>query len=202
MEQHPGTYIVHGIPADSTSGSLENNLCIDKSKNQTWKDFLAIVLEHTPTLSCSSVTSTSAPIEMYSRVGVILKNGKVLNARSKDGISVTYSPDVKLMLGDNGETLQERVTTAITNKRGRYNELIVGEPEVEGLYFSDGVSHLGGNMVSNQPFLQSEAETNAAIRELAQISLARNLPLYKFKQGSGFVQVNPRKYIEQTKAVA
>lgn len=199
LDNNPEHYIVHGIPASGKKSSLENNHALrNRRANMTWKDFLNLVLDHTPTLSCSSVTKNSSQSEFYSRVGVIVEDGKVYNAFSQDGCTQTYARDVRLPLSDlcnHGKDINARVQKALHGRTGRYNELVVGSPQIKGIFYTDGIQRETTGRCefeSHTPFLDDEWETQKAIKELAQIAKERGIPMYRFERGKGFVEESTR----------
>ena len=192
--EFPNAVIAHGVPMNGNKRSLDNNLCIKCSASDTYIDFLGFLLDNKPTISCSSTEPGAPAMTLYSRVGVILNGGNIHNANPGDSVTITYAPNVKLPSHRQTGTLKEQIRSAVSQRKGRYNELIVSQPEVAGIYFSDGITREG--RWEYVEYLGVEQTEEQVLTTLAKLAIQRGLPLYKHSQGTGFIEVNPRELLQ------
>lgn len=110
--------------------------------NIEWRTKLDVVLCLAPTLSTSSIKQGDASDSMWCRSGVILKKGSVVMGREGDaGTRATSIGNRESGLGnkdlkDIEQAVRSRGSGAFGYKN--YNELVVRDPEIAGLYiYSD-----------------------------------------------------------------
>ncbi|MEK6928295.1 MAG: hypothetical protein AABX11_07725 [Nanoarchaeota archaeon] len=190
LKTNHDSVVVHGLPVDSYAGQRiqVNNRAFEQisltdGSDCTLIDFFNLIQTHRPMLSCSLITPRSSKRNFYNDRGIILSEGKVYSIRESDATSTTLSPNLRLPMtgADVAPSLEDRTLDLATQRPHKWNELSVGNPQIQGLYFLETETPSKRNL-SNQT-------------ELARLALQNNLPLYSFQEGKGFVQVSPNEYI-------
>ena len=198
--------IVHGIPYYKDGwGNYPQfyNNEYWKSKNNpikgqsqmTLEDFVDNILSKKPDLSASAIRKDSSTGEFYSPYGVIIKEGKIYDAAAHDIASQGASEKerVKMRLSGGSGSIHERVRNASRERPESYNEFVVGDNHtIGGLYFVEG--HQGWSVLSGKGQSQTEI-----VQRLAKEAIKYHVPLYKFKEEQGFIEVNPNDYLDKRK---
>lgn len=121
--------VVHAIHPtfDPTANSL-------LEKGVPWQTKLKIIFALEPTLSCSTVIPGDGYENMWARMGVVLKKGMVSQASSQD--AGTLATGLKSRSGwSESRDIEKEIDQAITQRdKHGYNELVVENPGVGGLY--------------------------------------------------------------------
>lgn len=130
-----GVYIVHGIsPNFSSEGS--------QGEQKTWQEKLDKVLQDKSiTLSCSSVKEDNSRSysNFWSPLGVILKEGDIVNAFRKDMGSIRIQEGQRAF-GIDQPDIYQAVEKAIYEQTDEYNEIAITNCEIDKMYFiSDAI---------------------------------------------------------------
>jgi len=135
-----------------------------------WKTKLKILLTLGPTISSSTMRKGESGEELWARMGVILSGGSVKTADARD--AATRAEGLKKRTGwSYQKNIRERIGNAITQKRDRYNELTVENPDIAGFFIN--TDEISGIRRSN---LASVSEIIPFIKELG-------MPLYAMRDG-------------------
>lgn len=187
--------IVHGIPIDAHSNygmRIRNNPVMQRDipggnnpENWTPDFFLKIILDNKPALSASSISSSSSSEELYSPIGVILKEGHIYAASDVDMASRPIrGTKLRLPGHDTAPSSAEEIESRALKSpmrlsgKGYYGELVVAKPEVKGLYIVE-------NGKSRQQFMIGGYEKYYGM--MKELSSKYNLPLYVHREGTGFI---------------
>ena len=160
---------VHGLHPSYTpkSNSLLHNLA-------DWQAKLDVFLALQPTVSASTIVRGDGPSALWSRMGVLLTKGIVESVDSGD--AATQAQGTKNRSGFyRGELSDAKIRSTIQHRHQRhqknYNEFVVSNPEIAGLYFC--------REASTEPDL-------VPIEEMAEVAEALRLPLYELANGQVF----------------
>jgi len=195
-----GQKVIVGIPT-RIEKSLRNNLQAQKEAlyhansggEIGFSFYLNKIIQKKPMLSASSIDISSDRNKFYYHSGIILKEGRIFDAAPTDAGSKSEN-SVKLAIRHQNADIEDRAGEAARSARisnGEYNELIVGDYSIEGIYFNREAMEKG----ASGRYSLSPEKAEQEIKNLANISLKHNLPLYEFAQGRGFVKVNPSDYL-------
>ncbi len=161
-------FIVHGIHPNFVPG--DNSLL---NRNVDWKTKLKIVLALEPTLSASTISEGDSFRNMWARMGVVLNGGLIEKAMPLDSgtkaESLRKRTIGKLKMPDK---VSEQIKEAI-GLRGKesYNELVVQNPQVAGLYISVDET---GNTIRRDV---------VDLKEIAQAAEDFGLPIFLIEGG-------------------
>ena len=160
--------IVHGIhPNFVPAGNSLLNLDVD------WQTKLKIALAFEPSLAASSIKENDSNRNMWARMGLIIRGGRVIKAYPQDlgtvatGIKKRYESGILMP-----EMVSEQIKEAITKRAdGGYNELNIDECQTAGFYFcTDRTKNLIENNIVD-------------LDEIYQTCQELELPLYVIKNG-------------------
>lgn len=206
IRDEKGAYIIHGLPliegkdewarARARERHVQrvagNNPSFYKRHraeiyNASPTTVYGLMKKNNPALSTSLVTQDTDPKRFFSKVGVILKEGDIYTASPQDATTV---PIGKIRLPRfRAESLEKGIDEAVAQSKRNYtgrehhpqNELTVNEWTPGGFYMLNEGKPLDQNIR----------------REMASLAISEGVPLYEFKQGSGFQEVNPRDYLSR-----
>ena len=168
------TLIIHGIQNDFV---LNANTML--AKGTSWQTKVDILLGLQPTISTSTVSSGDKPVNMWSPMGVVLKEGNVIAAAHQD--AATKMEGLKRRKTWEVTDIKKDIDRAISARSPKdYNELVVENPEVAAFYV-------------NLDYQRQPKDTMlASNRDILQAAIDRNLPLIGLVQGEPYqVQYNP-----------
>jgi hypothetical protein len=195
-----GVTFVHSLPFTDRNAELANNDSLTREeKTKQWDYFLEKVVREKPAISASSVGPGDEVNAIYSPIGIVLREGRIYDAGPRDMGSRAKKGVRYRAFGAPGP-LENRIREAVTKSRSPgigedYNEFVLGEgSEIQGLYFAD--RHLKWGYDEHDNFGPYAPEV---VANLAQKAVEMNVPLYKFSQGRGFIEVNPKDYMPQKK---
>jgi len=158
---------IHGIhPNFVPSGNSPLQDWVD------WKTKLKILLALEPTISTSSIKQGDSWTKMFSRMGVILNGGSVRAANPVDmGSRATTLKQRNV--ASSSEKPEDEIRRAIvdTHPKDGYNELVVENPKVSGLFvcLDDTGYYIKKDKVSDE--------------EMVNVSKELGMPLYAIREG-------------------
>lgn len=134
-------FFVHAIVEEDGKPS-DNNATID-TKSASFNDQVAIINGVGPTLSASTVGFGTKHLTFNTTQGglgsgVFLSAGRILAAAPADIGSRAvglYERDLLPVGSEKKEAIEEAIATRASGDPDRYNELIIAEPEIAGVYF-------------------------------------------------------------------
>ena len=142
-----------------------------------WQTKLTILLAFQPTISASTLERGDTFVNMWARMGAVLKGGSVDFASSRDAGSVPSSLDDRQSFGPS-----EEVDQAIANRRAAdYNEFSIGTPEISGFYVC--LDRMGG--VQRDDLVVSS--------KIVAVTKQLGIPLYAVKNGVFYEAVYEEK---------
>lgn len=160
-------YVVHALNPYSAPG--ENS---PLHQNVDWKTKLKLLLAFNPTLSCSTVKSGDTRDNLWSYMGVVLSDGVIEHALAHDSASVAEGRNKRRVSGRLYGDKVEDIERAIRERQpNHYNELVVRNPKVAGLFYYDEPP----NNAMSGAYVKPE--------EIAQVAEELGLPLYALKDG-------------------
>jgi len=187
---------LHSFPLGEIRNSNTVGASYDSESNVG--NFLDCIIGNSPMLSVFSIDPKKVSNSLMSRlVGVMLENGKIYDASNEDLVS-KINPKSGLRYRNEGQgpdsylPIDERVKLAlsVSNRDIRYNEFIVGDYKIKGLYFSsENIKKEAKLGKLNEKKLISEVVNEAKTREL---------PLYEISK-SGIKKVSSNKYLKSRK---
>ena len=124
--------IVHGIhPNFVPVGNSLLNLDVN------WQTKLKIVLALEPSLAASSIRANDSHRNMWARMGLLIRGGKINKAYPQDLATVATTIKKRYEGGTSmPEKVSEQIKEAITKRAdGGYNELNIDEYQTAGFYF-------------------------------------------------------------------
>lgn len=209
--------IVHGIPyyknlhgkyPQFANNAYWKRLIESRDENPDnleLEDFIERIFAHKPDASTSAIRNNSEPKEFFSPFGVLIQEGRIYDASTTD-VASQGQPNPHGVRMSNCMTfgkprdISQRVREVATIPPQTHNEVIIGDNyEIGGLYFVE--NHHGWGILSGQleghPRFQTEniPYEPTYVARLANQAIQRNVPLYLFKQGEGFVTVKPEEYV-------
>lgn len=144
-----------------------------------WEDKLKILLAVNPTISASTIRKDDNYMNMFSRMGVILSAGEIVNAHSVDAGTVAKGLSTRAEWEEREADLNEQVRKAI-EERGTflqagqgptYNEFIIKNPGIAGFY------------ICNDDTGTWESNDLVSMREIGQVYQRLGLPIFIIEQG-------------------
>ncbi len=181
---HPRHIILHGI-----TGVGNGNNCVVNAGNKQARDLFSLVIDEKPSISCTAFSpGDSSFANIYGACGVIIGDGKIHSAVWQDAGSAALAKKLRLVHTISGpkEKIEADIERAIGFRTG-FNELVVAQPEVRGIYFIDNSLQAGVTR------LRSCMSYDA----LAQLAKDRNLPLYRLSYKEGLVELDPDEVISR-----
>jgi len=151
------------------------------------EDFLENIARNKPSLSTSAIRDNSKDSEFFTPHGIIINEGRVYDAfnNGKDSYSYSANPrKTKMRLDEvDRRPLAERVRSALGEKPKLTNELILGggDYEIGGLYYVEN----------------PQTEYDGTIGTIAKLAIEKHLPLYRFREGEGLNEVNPKEILKE-----
>jgi hypothetical protein len=167
--------VAHGINPDSYVAG--NSALMAEASNFQTK--LAVTLALEPTIATSSLRVGDSERNVWNGVGVILSGGQIIDAHAHDAGSVASGlHERSTHPGLKKEVLEEKLRTAANPDAGArswsgYNEIIVDNPKVAGLY------------VVNDELQENSTQINIPI-EVEQASEHFGLPLFVISHGQAY----------------
>jgi len=158
---------IHGIhPNFIPSGNSPLQDWVD------WKTKLKILLALEPTISTSTIKQGDSWEKMFARMGVILNSGLV-QAASPDDMGSRATTLKQRRVIPSSETMKDQIKRAITDTHpeGGYNELVVENPKVSGLYVCLDDT---GNIIKKD---------KVSAEEMVNMSKELGMPLYAIQGG-------------------
>ena len=182
LSKEKGYIFLHGIPTKNRgmNNTAENNPAL-KTSGMSTEDKLSLLIGLEPTISASVLKEGQQDAQTYYTFGIILGGGKILAAYKEDSGTLAeslYSRRSKYdretretSIQANIEKKLEEAVNAPAESRnwGKYNEIVVEQPKVAGLYIN--LSQLIQN------------KDRIGIAELQQYATGMNLPIYGLKDG-------------------
>ena len=167
-------YVVHGIQdffAPDTNSLLRYGETIETK--------LMVLLAFDPTLSTSTIKKGDTNRNMWSRVGVLLNGGRVLSAHGRDAATVATGLKSRTSGFSPDRNIKEDIERAIKRERFGvggfgYNELVVENPRVAGLYICLDVDESEGE---HRPI---------SVERMLEASRLSRLPLYAMQKGIAY----------------
>ncbi|MBI2597345.1 hypothetical protein HYW41_04265 [Candidatus Daviesbacteria bacterium] len=141
-----GVYFIHGIlPAfaeDVMGGEAMSQRNPLLKWNAGWRQRTAIVVGLQPDISVSAIKPGDTPVNMWSRMGVIINGGNLVNAHPRDASTVVKGIQEqqsahhdKTFYEMQPEEVGENIRAAIEGRGPKdYNEFVVRDPEIAGFY--------------------------------------------------------------------
>ena len=138
-------YFLHGTNPNILGG--QNNAFL--KDGVSWEDKIAVVVEIRPTLSVSTIRERLGCMSLWSNVGVVLTGGKVEEASFSDSGTVTSGINTRTTSINTSRTVEDyKRNTSHASSWNRYNEFIVSDPQVAGLYINlDDSSRVSRNTI-------------------------------------------------------
>jgi len=163
--------VVHALHPTFTPG--ENTLM---REGASLEDKLRVLLATQPTISASTFGSQDSHDNLWASVGVILRAGEVLNADSSDlgtkATSIDGRGSTAPLFGKGN--IRERITKAVAGPKIKYNELVVDNPDVAGMFIC---------LDPFQEYSNQEEARSIDHREFKRISNSLSLPVYALLGG-------------------
>lgn len=155
------------------------------------------IKKNNPPLSASLLVKESDHGKAYSPHGIILKKGVIHDAGPSGDMVTTPYNGIRISKFSYGQTegvhkgLESAVQAAKRpSQNWESNELSVTDYEIGGFYMAEDPT--GERTNQTLSYQQKQA--------LARLAKEEGLPLYEFKQGTGFTEVNPDTYLIQRKS--
>ena len=169
-------YFVHAIRPDA--GGLGSLLDIEEPD---WRLKLNILLGIEPTISASTTSEGDTYADLWGRMGVVLKGGRVMGAHSGDAFSVAEGFKIKSGTQEDVEEFKESLDETLSYRRQQpgdergYNEFIVRDPKVGGFFVC--IDNWDEQSRSHRRTLvEDPREIMAFLKEI-------NMPLYVLYEG-------------------
>lgn len=170
-------------------GSREHLAGIKGTGVQTKEDMrtrFELIAGLEPTLSCSTLQrgDTSENIfGSYSKVGVILKGGTIEDADYGDAGSTQVDAKTRVSQSrmDRSAPLSQKVVDAIAKRGNGYNELIVRDPEIAGIFINYDRVEESQTATRLSPEKLSSQEQQ--IEEALGLAAEYSLPIYWMEAG-------------------
>jgi hypothetical protein len=163
-------FFVHGLK-DKMAPDTNSLL----SQSATVEDKLKILLAFEPTISTSTISAGDSNRNMWSRVGVLLAGGRVLEAMEGDAGTVARGLKQRENHQSTPDTeIAARIKSSIEKRAAwgtSYNELVVESPAVAGIYICIDAD---STRIEYEPF---------RVERLLTISQETGLPLYAIEGG-------------------
>lgn len=178
-------FCLHGVSLDDVG--MNSIMPRDTSMEERFR----VAIEERPALSAvvHTDTATTSKVALWSSVGVVIGEGKIQAASSRDMSSVMREDGSRQTPDHTHDDMRQALDRIAENdaKYGEHtpsNEVVVQNPSVSGLYFKDTVGlmpyQINRNHVSSDP-----GTVPRIIRELGR---QFNLPVYAVRT-SGMYQV-------------
>lgn len=166
-----GVTFVHAVNPGVSMHDANNPLL---SSPLSWKQKLDIVLTLDPTVSASTIRpGQNAGDSLWGRMGVLLNDGRVLDAHRRDMGTVVTSLRSRTRSIGLTVSLPEEIKDAVRSTDGGYNELVIAEPKVFGIYVSrDERTH------------HPDTTDLAPDVEINEYASQRDIPVYLLEKGS------------------
>ncbi len=147
-----GVTFIHSIKDNFVPGS---NSILKKGVDFETKLKLALSLE--PTLSTSTIKKGSRPENMWGTAGLILNNGRVEDAHSRDGATQAKSLHKR---ESHNKNKPKDISSAVKGEHSGYNELVVARPGFAGMYITAKETALSNQEVSKEQFFKTAEKIN------------------------------------------
>jgi len=160
--------IIHGIHPNFVPG--ENSLL---NIDVDWKTKLKIALALEPSLAASTIKENDSYRNMWARMGLLIRGGKIIKAYPQDLATVATAIKKRHESGTlMPKKVSEQIEEAVTKRAdGSYNELNVEECQTAGFYFYIDQTE---NLIKNDL---------VDLDEIYQTCQELELPLYVIKNG-------------------
>jgi len=150
----------------------EENSPLRGQKNVTWDQKVRIVMNTKPEISCSAIKPGDGRYMFWSHAGVVLSGGTIKYASVSDG-GTQVNKEGKRTFNNNGDSLGQQVSQTFNSEYGHYNEFVVADPHVAGLF-----------IVSSDPEDKTlHYDDIVSYDELIKMAEEFNLPAYVFYKG-------------------
>lgn len=147
-------FLVHTL---TTHEKLRHNANSNITNRATFEDDIDLLLSLEPSISTSSITpgiKTSLFQEEFSNMGVILGGGDIEGASSCDADSKSTGIKRRRIIGDRGVSV-DKIDETIGQRTGSgYNEIVVNNPKVFGVFKSVEIDESGKMIGSPKAFEQ------------------------------------------------
>ncbi|MDP1884778.1 MAG: hypothetical protein Q8L10_05475 [Candidatus Moranbacteria bacterium] len=167
-------YFCHGFSPGFIPGT--NSLL---KPGTSWQMKLKILLALYPTLSAFSIKAGDSSRKAYAATGVILNQGQIEKASTKDVATIAHSINHRSnpWQATQPNNMADDIQSSIHNSSMLYNELVISTPNIAGLYVwperrSEDILALGTDPIQ-------DIETHQLSQEL-------NVPVFIFQQGTLF----------------
>lgn len=129
MKEHCVIF-AHGFAANDQSPAVSV-----MAKGATWKERLNVILGLQPEIATSTVLDRQPTDQIYYRMGVLLGGGSVSHAYESDaGTQVQGIERLPSLAIREPEQIEKQIATAVLKETRTYNEILVKELSVAGLY--------------------------------------------------------------------
>jgi len=176
----------HSFPLGYNANSNTENASYDSTSNV--KHFLDYINENGPMLSVSSSSLIKMDTNMSRFAGILLEDGKIYDASSKDLYSKAKEGNklrYRKQTGSDGNfDIEHRVELALRGSSSGHNEFIVGDYQIKGLYFDlKNIKNLSSKKIKDK---------GEIIRDVVKTAKNSGLPLYEISE-SGPKRIDPMK---------
>ncbi|MBP7786047.1 hypothetical protein KA062_02215 [Patescibacteria group bacterium] len=175
MAAEEGIIFVHGIHA--TFSPKENSLL---NEIVSWKEKLDIALNLGPILSVSSIKSGEQASVLFSKMGLVLADGKIEAVYSGDGGTKAKNLQSRELFPDRKQSSLSQAVNRTGDKFGwsecRYNEFVIRDPQFAGFFYSTDMN--------------KDDRSRAPLSEVMAELEIRGIPLFLLENGSLFTTIN------------
>lgn len=162
---------IHGIRPGFTP---EYNSLLNKDVDWKTKTLLFLTLE--PSSSVSTIKEGNSENNMFSRIGIILKDGQIEAASPTDVGSFAIKAGKRIDLRSSRQQIpiDQQIEEAINSNpaKRKYNEFIIQKPKTAGFYVS---------LDEMDP--KQKKYYNIPIKDIIEFTSSLNMPIYAFKKG-------------------
>lgn len=171
---------IHSIRPDILAG--QNNRTF--TERTYWTQKLENILNNNPEIAASTVKQGDTSENMWGPMGVVLRSGDIIAADRKDAASIVDATGSRDTVQDKSELelLNDIGSAIITRPPGRYNELIIKNPSIAGLYMAR--DPLADYSINNKNY--AGIAPRISDKEMYEASLRYKLPLFLIKDGKVF----------------
>lgn len=150
---------VHGMkmfPWEERGSDYNNQTLNNRNKNLGFEETYKIIAGLEPTISASVPSSDRSDNGMMKKWGILLGEGKILSAKGQDSRSEAFGIDKRIPKSDNEEHKHSAIQPKInidkvvprasdSNIGARWNELVIKNPEIAGLYYDMTIKTIDPN---------------------------------------------------------
>lgn len=168
-------------------------------KGVTWKERLNTLIGLQPEVPVSTVRDSNPKDELYYRMGAILKGGSIELAESSD--AATHVQGKKRTKRTSNADIETAIDRSINKDTNFYNELIVSQPEVAGIYVDEQIFSKApmGQFEGAGIYGETPREVREHINDFLEHAKDQGLPAYIRGEDGKFYELQDPPFV--TKAI-